>query len=249
MENAPVINLAGGSPAPGADVETWNRYVKWTAEVYFPLLSMKVSGTTGVDRYRIVKESIEYPLIVSLIHFENPKFWEDSSKSPERIAYAGELTAWMKRRIIEMIWSAPYELVKSFRSEVSGKVGSEDTRIDNAPIMHLEAYHLRPEDEEKYRQWLIDFGFNAFIPLLVRLSGLKGYDFYKNAGLNRIYEEREWDYPLHVSILYFENIEAFENYTKSPELVAFQKVLRNVFPLGLNFKWYVQYQLIQSWRK
>jgi hypothetical protein len=44
-------------------------------------------------------------------------------------------------------------------------------------------------------------------------------------------------------------MDSFENYRKSPELVAFQKAIRNVFPNGLSLKWYVQYQLMQSWRK
>ena len=249
MENAPVINLTGYTPAPGTDADTWNRYDQWSQEVYHPLMLLKVAGLTGTDRYRIVKENPAYPLQVTIMHYGNLKLWEDSLKSPERIAVAGELTAWTKRRIMEVTWSNPYELLKSFRSEQTSTTGKEDTRIDDAPFMHLEAYYLRPESQEKYREWLINFGFNAFIPLFLRLPGLKGYDCYKNAGLKGLYDEREWDLPPFLSILYFATIEAFENYTRSPELIAFQKSLRSVFPPGLNFIWYVQYQLTKSFRK
>jgi len=249
MENAPVINLTGMALAPGADTDTWNRYQKWAQEVYHPLLLTKVVGCTGTDRYRIVKENSAYPLQFTIMHYDNLKLWEDSLKSPERIAVAGELIAWMKRRIVEVTWSHPYELLKSFRNEPTSITGEENTRIDGAPFMHLEAYYLQPESQEKYREWLTNFGFNAFIPLFLRLPGFKGYDCYKNAGLKGMYDEREWDFPPFLSILYFANIEAFENYTKSPELIAFQKSLRSVFPPGLNFIWYVQYQLVNSFRK
>ena len=49
--------------------------------------------------------------------------------------------------------------------------------------------------------------------------------------------------------MYFGDIKSFETYAKSAALVAFNKALRTVFPYGLNYKWYVEYQLVKSWRK
>lgn len=249
MENTPAINFAGVSPAPGTDVDVWDRYEKWLREVYLPLLTSKIPGATGADRYWIIKQNFLYPSRVTIRHFQNLNMWKNSNTLPERIATEQELATWVKRHVIDYVWSTSYILTKSFRNELSGAPGLERTKIENAPVMHIEAYRLRPEEEGKYVQWLNDYGFNVLIPLFLGLPGLRGYDYYKHTGLKGISDVREWEYPSYLSIVYFENIEAFENYEKSREFTAFQKALRNVFPNGLNLKWYVQYQLIQSWRK
>jgi hypothetical protein len=62
-------------------------------------------------------------------------------------------------------------------------------------------------------------------------------------------EVREWEYPDYISIIYFDDLAAFENYQSSPELIAFKKAICNIFPNGLNYRLYVQYQLVKSWRK
>jgi len=249
MENAPAINIGGTSPAPGADIDAWNRYENWLCEVYLPFLLLKIPGATGADRYWIIKENSLYPSRITIRHFQNLKMWENSHKLSERIAVEEEMATWVKRHVIDYVWATSYILIKSFRSEPSDAPGVKDTKIENAPIMHIESYRLRPEDEEKYVKWLNDYGFNVLIPLFVGLPGLKGYDFYKHTGLKGISEVREWEYPIFLFILYFENVEAFENYEKSREFTAFQKALRNVFPNGLNLRWYVEYQLVRSWRK
>jgi hypothetical protein len=60
---------------------------------------------------------------------------------------------------------------------------------------------------------------------------------------------REQEYPRYLSVIYFENMPDIDNYEKSTELAALQKSLRGVFPRGLNYKWYVQYQLTKSFKK
>jgi hypothetical protein len=210
---------------------------------------MNIPGVTGSDRYHIVKENPAYPLNVTIRHFLSLNDWENSLKSQDRIAINSEMNSWVKRRVVDWIWSTSFQLLKSFRSEPARDDSKNDTKIENGPVMHLEAFHFRKEDEEKYSGWLNDYGFNAFIPLFIGLGGLKGYDCYRNTGRKGISELREWDYPLFLSILYFENMASLENYEKSRELISYQKALRNVFPNGLSYKWYVQYTLMQSWRK
>jgi heme-degrading monooxygenase HmoA len=191
----------------------------------------------------------EYPLFGGILHYENNEIRESYRKTPESQAMRGEITAWTKRGIVDYIWRISYELIKSIRS---GAISSfkEGTIIDNAPIMHIEAYLLSPEEEEKYAKWLNEYGFNIFLPLFLKVPGLKGYDCFKCLNDTKgSGEARETKYPPFLSIVYFENQEAFENYTKSAELVVFQKGLRNVFPRGPVYKWYVQYKLNQSLRK
>ena len=249
MENMPAINFAGTSPAPGTDIDVWDRYEKWYREVYLPLLTSKIPGATGADRYWITKQNCLFPSRVAVRHFQDLSAWENSNKVPERIAIEGDMANWIKRHVIDYVWSTSYVLIKNFRSETSGPVSGRDTKIENAPFMHIESYRLQPEEEQKYVKWLNDYGFNVLIPLFVGLPGLKGYDCYKHTGLKGLTEVREWEYPTYLSMIYFENIEAFENYEKSRELIAYHKALRNIFPNGLNLRWYVQYQLMQSWRK
>jgi hypothetical protein len=96
---------------------------------------------------------------------------------------------------------------------------------------------------------LIDYGHNVFLPLFLKVPGLKGYDCFKCFNVKGTAEAKEIKYPLYLSIVHFENMEAFEIYTKSAEMVVFQKGLRNVFPHGPVYKWWVQYKLVKSLRK
>lgn len=115
--------------------------------------------------------------------------------------------------------------------------------------MHIEAYRFSAGDAAKYEKWFAEYAFNIFIPLFMKLPGIKGYDHYKDTGIRIAQAFREKDYPAYMSIAYLDNLEAFRNYEKSPELANFRKNLKNVFPDGKGYQWWVQYQLIKNWRK
>jgi len=246
--NTPVINVAFNSAAPGADIEVFERYQKWSTEVYLPM-QMKVIGLKGIDFYHVIRENLEYPVVGVIYHWENLQAWETFPNSPKGAAISQEAAVWVKRGVRDPIWSVVYELIKSYRSLPLSSTDKPDTRIENAPVMSLEAFRLSPEDKEKYVNWFTEYGYSSFIPLFVRLPGFKGYDWYKYTGLTRSQDVREHEYPKYLSIIYFENTQAFDNFVKSPELAAFFKVMRSVFPRSLRYGWYVQYQLVQSWRK
>jgi len=244
--NLPVISMMFGNRAPGADIEVFERFRRWTLEVYNPL-QLKATGLKGIDNYQVVRESLEYPSYGLIFHFENWQAWENFAKAPEFAAIQREAVVWVKRGVRDPVWSSAYELVKSYRSEPLTP-GKPDTRIENAPVISLEAFLLSTEDEEKYVAWFTEYG-NSFIPLFLRLPGFKGCDWYKYAGSRSIRDVREQDYPKYLSIFYFENTQSFDNFVKSPELAAFLKIMRSVFPHGLRYDWYVQYQLVKSLRK
>jgi hypothetical protein len=250
MENRPVINLGGRSPAPGADAEVFQRFLKWQAEVYSPML-LKATEIVGVDHYQIVKENPEYPARVTLYHYKNLIDWKTAEGNPETSAITQEQRSWVARGIVDYIWAKPYALTKSFRSKQYPSVGNENTIIENAPIMHLEAYRLSPEEQGKYVKWFNEYGCPVFMPLFMKLPGLIGYDQYEDTGLRREGREyiQELEYPKYLSIIYFENLKAFEDFEKSPELAGFQKVMRSVLPRRLKYEWHVQYQLVGSLRK
>ena len=245
MANSTLINLTFEQGVPGADEAAVKRYYNWADEVYNPMLQ-QVNGVMGADRYRIIRETPEYPPEGSIRHHENFDTWGAYEQTQQGSAIRGEMESWVKRRVMEFVWSAAYELINSFSLE---SLGNKDTRIENAPIMHLEAYRLSPGEQEKYVTWFNEYGAWIFIPLFLRLPGLKRYDWFKDTGRRRRTFTRESEYPPYLFILYFNDIKSFESFTKSPELTAFNQALRTVFPYGLNYKWYVQYQLTKSWRK
>ena len=103
--------------------------------------------------------------------------------------------------------------------------------------------------------WFAKWGYEFYIPLLTRLPGLKGYFLYKFIdigweGLPEFYKpKRPVEYPLYLSFVHFDNIESYEHYEKSIELAGFRDAMNNALSGGLDFRWYVQYQLVKSWRK
>lgn len=247
MGNRPAINFGARSPAPGADAEAYGRYRKWWLEVYSQIL-IKSPKMLGNDHYQIVRVNLEYPEMIMINHYKNLEDMRTHWASSESAITNKEVDSWRERGIIEQIWSAAYALMRSFRSSPAS-TGNEDTRIDNAPIMHMEAYRLSPEEQERYAKWFYEYGPPIFIPLFMKLPGLKGYDFYEDTGLRRRQDARELKNPKYLSIIYFESMKAYEDFIKSPELAGFHKAMRSVFPRGLKYEWYVQYQLIQSRRK
>jgi hypothetical protein len=160
-----------------------------------------------------------------------------------------EIDAWVERGVTENIWSAAYALIKSFRGNPASPDGSDFAVIDSAPVISVEAHRVSQEEQDKYYRWFNDSAGNLFMPLLLKMPGLAGYDWYQDTGRRRRQDTRETEYPPYLSIIYFENIKAYENYAESPELAAVNKSMRSVFPRGLNFQWLVQYQLVKSWSK
>jgi hypothetical protein len=247
MENAPVININFINIAPSVDEDTAGRYEKWVKEAYMPII-MKTVEITGADRYALVRSSREYPSMGVVRHYGNMVTFENYSRTSVNKDINEDLNAWSKRGVREGAWSAAYELVHGFRAGASFQGEIKDTKIENAPLMHLEGYRMSLEEAERFNKWFDTYS-RVFMPLFIKNCGLKGYDYFKYSGLAPAVSAKETEYPSHISILYFENIEAFEHFDRSSEQSSFQSALRTIFPLGLNYKWYVQYRLTQSWRK
>jgi hypothetical protein len=248
MENVPVITVSFSSGNLGADPEVFARYQKWVQEVYFPLL-LNIPEFRGMDNYDIFRPTLQYPDKGSIGHYRNVVDLENSRQNTERVAVTADVTNWIRRDIRDYAWSAAYELIKSYRSGSIHPIVNLETMIESAPFISLEAFDLMPEDEQKYFDWFDAFGSNIFLPLFINIPGLKGYDWYRYYGVGWFSETKERKYPKYLSIIYFENPESFDKFVKSTELATFFRAMRNVFPRGLPFKWYVQYQLVKSWRK
>jgi heme-degrading monooxygenase HmoA len=246
MENRPLIRLATSNIHP----EYRERFSNWYNEVYAPMIIKMVEGYKAIESYRIVKESPQYFRSLAIVYFESLDGWMKAQNAPFYKEFVKDQdTMWANRR--EVGWTALYELIKSFRSssftEKAGEFKPED-----APIVHIEGYELPPADEEKYDNWFTKFGNEVYVPLLIKLPGLQQFSRYKfryTYSPYAVVPKVPIVYPAYVSIIRFEDIKSFENFEKSPELAAFRQGLRIEFPKNLEYKWYVQYQLMRSWRK
>jgi hypothetical protein len=249
VENARVITLNGTSRYPGADPVVWERFRKWQQEVYGQV-QMRVPQRRQVDMYQSARGIPLFPAILRILHYENYAGYEESRKNSEAQSISSEYSNWMQRGIIDVTWSAVYRLISGYRSERYNSTEQADTRIENAPYLHLEAYRLPPEDTEKYRKWFIEVCSRVFVPLFLKQTGFKRYDFFEFVNIAVNYDSLLYkEYPAYLSIIYFENPQAFENFEKSNELEVCKTTLRDIFPGGLKYDWYVQYELLQTWRK
>jgi hypothetical protein len=145
------------------------------------------------------------------------------------------------------LWSALFELKMSFRNgAVFTPPGKEITAANSAPIIYLSAFDVSPFLHDKYEEWFSHWGYDIFLPLFMKLPGITGYDLYKFIQIHKHTTTSKLlanDYPVFVSILYFEKPNDLENFKKSRELAAFQKVMLADFSGALNTKWDVAYEL------
>lgn len=247
MENAPVMLIAAWRIQP----EYRERASNWLMEVFMPMNVNNNPHNQGQDRYQITSENPDYVRNISFIHYKNSKAIENARKIPENKALVEDLRTWIPRR--EAVWGTYYRLLKYFRNDRAGYwADNSAAKVAESPFIHIEGYRLPVAEEEKYGMWLNQWGYELHIPLIMRLPGLVEYDCYRVSDFPvlDIYKVEEADvHPAYLSILHFENLKAYEDYEKSKELAALRYALRVPFPRGLDYKWYVQYQLMKSLRK
>ncbi len=113
--------------------------------------------------------------------------------------------------------------------------------MEEKPVIHIAARSFKPEEEEKHNNYFEKWFYEAYVPRLGEVTGLKGADRY------RIVKESP-RYPKYIQILQFDNLKAYEEYERSPDLAAMRTSFDANFP-GSDYRWFVQYQLARSWRK
>jgi hypothetical protein len=147
----------------------------------------------------------------------------------------------------EWIWIGLYRLVKAARRDIAlpGKTRTA-AQIVNAPLLHIEALDLDSAEYERYAAWFNNAGSDIFTPLLMETTKLMGWDLFEWTGVvDDTYKDmlKIKKYPKYLSLLYFPSIEDFYDFEKSPGIAAFKRATKQIFPDGLIYKWYVQYQL------
>jgi hypothetical protein len=99
----------------------------------------KVKGVLGSDRYTIIHNNPMYPSVGMVRHYESIGAYQDALKGSELNAVSEDLNSWVQRRVREGVWNAAYESVQNLRAGIAPMTGKKDTKIENAPLMHLEA--------------------------------------------------------------------------------------------------------------
>jgi hypothetical protein len=240
MESTPLITIAATTTSP-ADEE---RYRKWIDEVYSPL-TLKYNLSSGMDVYTLVKENAEYPQRISLICHSAFGEWNNYISSPVWADIRKDAYTTFKR---EVIWMGVYQLTRSFHGVLSLRDEKQTTFVDDAPVMHLLGLKLSVEKEE-FNAWFKEWGAKVYVPIMMKLPGLKAANFYTFTGRSSQPEIKDPGYPDFLSLWYFDTLAAFHNFEESPELMAFMKSLKSDFPGGVSLKWNVQYELYKSFRK
>jgi len=248
MENRPVIRLWARRIQP----EYEKRFLNWHFEAYAPLM-VTIPGIEKSDFYNVVKENPEYNKTLQITHYVNRRAQVEIRSDQRFIDIQKDwATTWGNR--VETVWFVAYEQIASFKKDPTSPGGNSVSEAEKSPVIHMEGYDFSNPEQERYETWFDKWGREVFIPLLMESTGLREYTSYRfidveRTGLNEFSRPKTVEYPPYLSILTFDNINAFENYESSLELAAFKSALQAPFPLGLNYQWYVQYRLIRSWRK
>jgi len=243
MENTPVIMFNGRS-IPSEVEEKFNKWFDWA----YATIYLKIPGIKGIDQYKIIKRDINLPGYLSIYYHDNLNAVKVFGAHPDRNAVIRDMNTWP----IEWFWLSYYQLVKSFRNTSASRGGVEDTMIANAPVVHIEGYKLPPGDLEKYNNWFARWASRLYIPMLLKDTGMKYFNYFRLLDYKQPYWENfhvlETELPPFMSISYFENVKAFEDFETSLEYAAFKRIIEVEFSGNVKTTWNAEYQLSASHR-
>jgi len=240
MESTPLISITATRVSP-ADEE---RYRKWIDEVYYPLF-LKYNLISGTDVYTIVKENANYPARISIAHYSGFSEWENNVNSTVWKDITKDSQTTFQR---EVVWMGVFQLMRSFHHDSPTSEDKPTTFVEDAALMHMAGFRLSIEKEE-FNAWFKDWGAKIYLPILMKLPGLKAANFYSFTGRSSQPELKDPGYPDVLFLWYFDTLNSYQNFAESPELAAFMKVLKSDFPGGIALRWNVQYELLKSFRK
>ena len=110
MEAKPIISIIAIQCQP----EVEEKFNRWYDEIHIPLL-LKYKGIKGATRYKIIKESEEYPTYLTIYNFESQKAYKEYETSPEFAAARKEMAETWKGGGYEVKWRVQYEPMKTWQ--------------------------------------------------------------------------------------------------------------------------------------
>jgi hypothetical protein len=151
--------------------------------------------------------------------------------------------------------------LKGFQSSQidKGKIVDKNTYLkefqeNEAPIVLVKGLGLSSDIWEKYDIWFKEWGYKIYVPLLLKIPGLIEYcrcwlSNIRRDPLPKPNTTTNPDHPQDLSLIYFENLKAYQTYLKSKELEAYNQNLAVAFPNGLNYKWDAAFRLMNRFSK
>ncbi len=104
----PLLHIVGARPKPEDEI----RFNKWYDQTHVPWL-MKTGVIKEAVRYKILKDSKDYPQYLAVYYFQSKKAFETFSDHPERLAAVKELQeSWPDG--IGTTWRVQYQMLKSW---------------------------------------------------------------------------------------------------------------------------------------
>jgi hypothetical protein len=245
VENKPIITLSGRTVPPAVE----EKYDQWTEGAYIPLY-MKLPGIRGIDSYKIIKKNFEVPSRLVIYHRDNLENCKKTAVSQEGIAITRdrEITFGM----VEAFYVSVYELSRTFKKgEPSAKV-SNDTIVNDAPVIHIEGYEIPADKYEKYEGWFNKWASRVYVPLLLEIPGVKACNFFRLVDYRDPRYENvrfvESEMPRFISITYLQDSASAEEFNLSLQLAAFRRNMELEFQDNLKTVWNTEYQLFASHR-
>ncbi len=245
MGNAPVLSISGRQIPP----EIEEHYNKWYDAAYGPIF-LKLPGSRGIDRYKIIRKNYILPNVLGLYHNGSFEAQKKRSVNEDRANVIRDSSITFHQ--IQRFWYSTYELMRSFTNDSSSHERIENTIVDNAPIIHIEGYKVAETEYEKYESWFNKWASQIYIPLLLKIPGVKACNFFKLIDYkDPVYADVrfvETDMPRFVSIIYLENPESLDNFSQSEEFGAFRGSIELGFSDSLKIVWDTEYQMFASYR-
>jgi hypothetical protein len=244
MENRPVISFTGRT-AP-ADIE--EKWTMWREGAYIPLY-LKAPGVRCIDTYKIIRKTHDLPDYIFIFHgdnFENFKKRQETNQEVAAIDRDMNITF----RTVEQFWRNVYELIRSFRNN-GAAVKSMESIVDDAQVISIEGYKLPANEYDKYESWFIKWASRIYVPMLLRVSGVKACNFFRLLD----YKSPNWandpviekDMPRYMSVTYYDNLKLAEDFRQSLDYIAFRRNMELEFA-SLKTVWDTEYQLFSSHR-
>jgi hypothetical protein len=226
---------------------------------------MSNENVLAIERCGSLEEKYIYVNTISINYFANLENYIEDSRGLERNAYRKDIqTTWGGS--YEEDWQTVYLLVRhmnSFQNDPTdkGNIVDKNTRLKefpddgSGPVVLFRGLNLTSDSWEKYDDWVKEWGYDVYIPLLLKVPGISGYRRWWLANIRfgghtpkpGVTENPE--YPQDLAVIYFENLKAYQNFRKSKELVAFEKNLATAFPGGLNYTWDLAFRLLRRWSR
>ncbi len=260
MENAHVITINRRTFKTAEAFEDWN---KWAKGSLVPMV-MSSDTTLGIERWLSLAENLIYTNTMAISYYKDMESYIVDSRGAERNAYYKDITTTWGGKF-EQSWNTVYLLIRRFKGNQTtpidkGDIVDKTTRLKefpegSEPVLLLRGLGLSPDEWGKYDAWVNEWGYDVYVPLLLKVPGIIEYCRFwlSNIGYQGLTPKpgvtENPDHPQDLSIIYFENLKAYQNFRKSKELAVYDKTLSAAFPGGLNYKWDAAYRLMRRWSR